>query len=519
MAVAPSNGWPVRTPPPRRSPCGAGAAPAGRGCVDRSLARRGGQRRRRELHGRLPRDRARCRRQPTTPPRCSETPSIERTADGWVGFNTNAPHQIAGFLRMMGRDDLVRQRRVPLLRQPESRWTSGAVGHRVDVGRTTDEIIERAVATTCRSLRCATADGAELDQAVARGGARDGPERRFRMPLPALAHQRRSRARPATGAGLPTAPHGLPQWTARRHRRPRPRRRRPAGRPLAGVAGPRPDRMVGRTGGDAGCSPRSGPTSSTSRRPPAWTACGWSGDVLRPARVVGAELVLPRHQHEQAGPRARPRERRGPRARARADRPGDVVVENFTPRVLDKLGLGWDAMHAANPRAVLVRMPAFGLDGPWRERPGIRADDGAGGRPRVGDRPARRPTTDPAGPVRPERRRARGVRRARRARERDRTGEGSLVEAAHVRRRDAASRPRPTSSGRRTAPASSATATERRRGRPAGRVPGARSDAWLAVSATTDDEWRALAAVIGRPDSRGRGPRGPARAGGRATTA
>ena len=32
--------------------------------------------------------------EPSTPPRAFETPSIERTADGWVGFNTNAPHQL-----------------------------------------------------------------------------------------------------------------------------------------------------------------------------------------------------------------------------------------------------------------------------------------------------------------------------------------------------------------------------------------------------------------------------------------
>jgi crotonobetainyl-CoA:carnitine CoA-transferase CaiB-like acyl-CoA transferase len=49
----------------------------------------------------------------------------------------------------------------------------------------------------------------------------------------------------------------------------------------------------------------------------------------------------------------------------------DVVIENFTPRVLDGFGLDWDAVHAINPRAVMVRMPAFGLDGPWRDRTGF----------------------------------------------------------------------------------------------------------------------------------------------------
>ncbi len=49
----------------------------------------------------------------------------------------------------------------------------------------------------------------------------------------------------------------------------------------------------------------------------------------------------------------------------------DVVIENFSARVLDHFGLGWDAVHALNPRALLVRMPAFGLDGPWRDRTGF----------------------------------------------------------------------------------------------------------------------------------------------------
>jgi crotonobetainyl-CoA:carnitine CoA-transferase CaiB-like acyl-CoA transferase len=49
----------------------------------------------------------------------------------------------------------------------------------------------------------------------------------------------------------------------------------------------------------------------------------------------------------------------------------DVVVENFSPRVLDAFGITWDAVHARNPRAIMARMPAFGLDGPWRDRTGF----------------------------------------------------------------------------------------------------------------------------------------------------
>jgi crotonobetainyl-CoA:carnitine CoA-transferase CaiB-like acyl-CoA transferase len=46
----------------------------------------------------------------------------------------------------------------------------------------------------------------------------------------------------------------------------------------------------------------------------------------------------------------------------------DVVIENFRPGVLDRLGLTLEAIRDVAPRAVLVRMPAFGLAGPWKMR-------------------------------------------------------------------------------------------------------------------------------------------------------
>ena len=52
-------------------------------------------------------------------------------------------------------------------------------------------------------------------------------------------------------------------------------------------------------------------------------------------------------------------------------RDADVVVENYTPRVMEQFGLGWDRLKEVNPRLVMVRMPAFGLDGPWRDRTGF----------------------------------------------------------------------------------------------------------------------------------------------------
>lgn len=49
----------------------------------------------------------------------------------------------------------------------------------------------------------------------------------------------------------------------------------------------------------------------------------------------------------------------------------DVMIENFSPRVVEQLGLGPDVTLAANPKLVVVRMPAFGISGPWRDRVGF----------------------------------------------------------------------------------------------------------------------------------------------------
>ena len=49
----------------------------------------------------------------------------------------------------------------------------------------------------------------------------------------------------------------------------------------------------------------------------------------------------------------------------------DVVIENFSPRVMDHFGLTADVLLNINPKLVVARMPAFGLTGPWRDRVGF----------------------------------------------------------------------------------------------------------------------------------------------------
>ncbi len=48
----------------------------------------------------------------------------------------------------------------------------------------------------------------------------------------------------------------------------------------------------------------------------------------------------------------------------------DVVFENFTPGTLERWGLGWDALHAINPRMIMVRVSGYGQTGPYSKRAG-----------------------------------------------------------------------------------------------------------------------------------------------------
>src|SRR2546428_505411 len=59
----------------------------------------------------------------------------------------------------------------------------------------------------------------------------------------------------------------------------------------------------------------------------------------------------------------------------------DVVLENFRPGVLEKWGLGWETLHALNPRLVVARITAFGQTGPLRQGPGYAAIGSALGGP------------------------------------------------------------------------------------------------------------------------------------------
>lgn len=54
-------------------------------------------------------------------------------------------------------------------------------------------------------------------------------------------------------------------------------------------------------------------------------------------------------------------------------RDADVLIENFRPGTLESWGLGWEALHALNPRLVMLRLSGFGQTGPRAGEPGFAA--------------------------------------------------------------------------------------------------------------------------------------------------
>jgi formyl-CoA transferase len=49
----------------------------------------------------------------------------------------------------------------------------------------------------------------------------------------------------------------------------------------------------------------------------------------------------------------------------------DVLIENFRPGTMEAWNLGWEALHAINPRLVMLRVSGYGQTGPYRDRPGF----------------------------------------------------------------------------------------------------------------------------------------------------
>ena len=302
------------------------------------------------------------------PARSVEFPSIEPSADGWVGFNTNTLQMFDDFLTMIGRADL---RGTPGLRSDPAQRSMVEDSVRAwTTQHPTADIIETA--SLLRIPVAPIGNGRNLvdhEHLAAREVyATDGsggftyPKPPYRLngrrpepprPAPTLgAHGGRIESRTRATPSLPVGGAG--------------------GLPLAGLtvldftcwwAGPGATQFLAGLGADVihvesiqridGMRPAA--TIPFATRDRWWEYSSFFLNINVNKRGLTLNLD-------------------DPKGLALAERLvgwADLVVENYTPRVMEKFGLDWPAVHALNPAAVMVRMPAFGLDGPWRDRVGF----------------------------------------------------------------------------------------------------------------------------------------------------
>jgi crotonobetainyl-CoA:carnitine CoA-transferase CaiB-like acyl-CoA transferase len=283
--------------------------------------------------------------------RSIEVPSIEPAKDGWVGTSMVTGQQWQDFATMVGQPVLAEDRE---LGYQLGRWPRrGEVYDLIRpwfAERTVEEIVETA--SLFRIPMAPLGNGAsipDMDHFVARGVFRRNPAG-FRQPRPPW----RLSPRPVTGE--------VPE------RAPAPVR---SGLPLDGIrivdltafwAGPSATHFLAALGADVvkvesiqrpdGIRFAASPPAGTDR----WWEYSW---LFHGVNVGKRSVTLDMGRPE------------GVDLAKRLVAGADAVIENFSPRVMEAFGLDDDVLHELNPRAVVVRMPAFGLDGPWRDRVGF----------------------------------------------------------------------------------------------------------------------------------------------------
>ena len=183
----------------------------------------------------------------------------------------------------------------------------------------------------------------------------------------------------------------------------------------------------------------------------------------------------------------------------------DVLIENYSPRVMGQLGIDYERLQQINPGLIMMRAPAFGISGPWRDRVGYAPTiDQAGGLAWVTGSPDGPPSlvgaaSDAVGGLH-------GTLALLMALEhRRRSGNGMLVESPQIGAALNATAEQVIEysahgvllgrSGNRSwvaAPQGVYRVVDHEDPHP-----GVASDDWIALSVETDEQWRALGEVLG----------------------
>jgi crotonobetainyl-CoA:carnitine CoA-transferase CaiB-like acyl-CoA transferase len=431
--------------------------------------------------------------------RTVEVPSVEPTSDGFAVFTTNSAQQFQDFLIMIGRPDLLDDPDLPSAVKRFARRDEflNAV-HDYTIKHTAAEVLE--VASLFRIPAGPVLNGStilDFEQFVERGVFVPSPSGRFVQPRVPFAISGTS-PRPfgdAPGNGEHTESFAWAEPT-------RPKAEPEDGRswqlPLAGLrvvdctawwAGPAATSVLANLGADVikvESVTRPDQMRFASTRPPTEERWWEWGPVFHTANVGKRAVTLDLTRAE------------GKRAFERLVDTADVLVENYTPRVIDQFGLGWEQLHALNPELIMVRMPAFGLSGPWRDRTGFAQTmecltgmawlTGAADGPPVLLRGACDPLAGMHAVI--------GTLLA--VLERDRSGGGRHVETVMVEAALNAAAEQVVEYGA----SGSILRRDGNRGpvsAPQGIYRCAGEDQWVAIAVATDDQWNRLCRVLGEP--------------------
>jgi crotonobetainyl-CoA:carnitine CoA-transferase CaiB-like acyl-CoA transferase len=434
------------------------------------------------------------------PTRTIEIPSIEPTTDGYAEFTTNSAQQWADFLVLIGRADLLDDKELPrAAARTKRRDEVWEMIRAFTTKHTTADVLEQAA--LLRIPSGPVGNGATVtgyDHFVERGTFVPNPNGRFVQPRVPYRISGLS-PRPFTATATLGEHTGTVEWTART-RDDLAATARPDGiRPLDGIrvidftawwAGPAAGHVLASLGADVvkvESTKRPDLMRYSATRPPSedlWWEWGpiYHGanngkrgitlDLTRPEGVALVEQLVAR---------------------------SDVVIENFTPRVMENFGLDWDALHAVNPRLVMTRMPAYGLDGPWRDRTGFaQTMEAITGMAWVTGWPDGPPVL-PRGPCDPLAALHAVFATMLALRDRETSGEGRLVEVTMIEAALNMAAEQVVEYG------TTGTVLERSGNRGRGAAPqnvyrGAGHEQWLALAIATDEQWQLLRDVLGDPE-------------------